>query len=92
MGVPVVTLRGERHAARVGASLLGQAGLPDLIAGAAEDYVAIASALASDPERLASLRSSLRRRCPQHGSRLPDDVAALVRDAGMTGELWFPRV
>ncbi len=62
MGVPVVTLRGERHAARVGASLLGQAGLPDLIAGAADDYVAIASALAADPKRLAGLRFSLRRR------------------------------
>ena len=62
MGVPVVTLRGERHAARVGASLLGQAGLAELIAGSAEDYVAIASSLAADPERLASLRSSLRRR------------------------------
>ncbi|HZL38653.1 MAG TPA: tetratricopeptide repeat protein [Pseudolabrys sp.] len=62
MGVPVVTLRGEHHAARVGASLLGQAGLPELIAGSAEDYAAIASALAADPERLAGLRSSLRRR------------------------------
>jgi predicted O-linked N-acetylglucosamine transferase (SPINDLY family) len=62
MGVPVVTLRGERHAARVGASLLGQAGLSELIASSAGDYVAIASALAADPERLAGLRSSLRRR------------------------------
>ena len=62
MGVPVVTLRGDRHTARVGASLLGQAGLAELIAGSAGDYVAIASALAADPERLAGLRSSLRRR------------------------------
>jgi predicted O-linked N-acetylglucosamine transferase (SPINDLY family) len=62
MGVPVVTLRGERYAARVGAGLLGQAGLPNLIAGSAEDYVAIASPLAADPVRLASLRSSLRQR------------------------------
>jgi predicted O-linked N-acetylglucosamine transferase (SPINDLY family) len=62
MGIPVVTLRGERHAARVGASLLGQAGLPDLIAGSVDGYVGIALALAADPERLRDLRRSLRQR------------------------------
>ena len=49
MGVPVVTLRGDRHAGRVGASLLTQLGLTDLIAGSIEEYVEIAVALAGDP-------------------------------------------
>lgn len=62
MGVPVVTLRGDRHAGRVGASLLSQIGLPDLIANSVEEYVEIAVALAGDPARLIDLRGSLRPR------------------------------
>ena len=62
MGVPVVTLRGDRHAGRVGASLLGQIGLTDLIGESVEGYVEIAAALAGDPARLAELRRSLRPR------------------------------
>src|SRR5205807_8143365 len=60
MGVPVVTLRGDRHAGRVGASLLTQIGLTDLITSSVEDYVEAAVALAGDPTRLAALRQSLR--------------------------------
>jgi protein O-GlcNAc transferase len=62
MGVPVVTLRGDRHASRVGASLLTQVGLTDLIADSVEAYVETAVALAGDPARLADLRHSLRPR------------------------------
>jgi len=60
--VPVVTLRGDRHAARVGASLLAQVGLPDLVADSVEDYVEIAAALAGDSKRLTELRRTLRPR------------------------------
>jgi protein O-GlcNAc transferase len=62
MGVPVVTLRGDRHAGRVGASLFTTVGLSDLIAGSVEDYLEIAVALAGDPARLTTLRGSLRPR------------------------------
>jgi protein O-GlcNAc transferase len=62
MGVPVVTLRGDRHAGRVGASLLGQIGLTDLVADSVGEYVAIALALANNSERLNDLRGSLRPR------------------------------
>jgi protein O-GlcNAc transferase len=62
MGVPVVTLRGDRHAGRVGASLLGQIGLTDLLANSVEEYIEIAAALANDRSRLADLRRSLRPR------------------------------
>jgi protein O-GlcNAc transferase len=62
MGVPVVTLRGDRHAGRVGASLLTQIGLTDLIADSVEAYVEMAVALAGDSARLADLRHSLRPR------------------------------
>lgn len=48
MGVPVVTLRGRTHAARVGASLLHHVGRPAWIAESRADYVAIACALMND--------------------------------------------
>src|SRR5262249_1598679 len=38
MGVPVVSLRGDRHASRVGASLLTAVGLTSLIAETPQDY------------------------------------------------------
>lgn len=60
MGVPVVTLRGDRHAGRVGASLLTQIDLTDLIANSVEEYIEIAVTLARDPERLSQMRRSLR--------------------------------
>ncbi|MEX1108696.1 MAG: tetratricopeptide repeat protein, partial [Dongiaceae bacterium] len=62
MGVPVVTLAGDRHAARVGASLLFHAGLDELIAETPDRYVEIAAGLATDPARLAGLRANLRPR------------------------------
>jgi len=90
MGVPVITLRGHRHAGRLGASLLTQVGLTDLIADSIEEYVEIAVALAGNSGRLDDLRHALRpahgsvhnvrRRClrVQNGSCVSHDVAALV--------------
>lgn len=62
MGVPVVTLLGERHSGRVGASLLNRLGYPELIAQSVEDYVDIAAALATDPDRLSAMHRDLRPR------------------------------
>lgn len=60
MGVPVVTLTGQVHAARVGASLLSALGTPELIAEDPDRYVQLAAALAADPARLARYRDTLR--------------------------------
>lgn len=62
MGVPVVTLRGASHVARVGASLLERIGLPDLVATSRRQYVEIAKALAADLPRLRDMRRTLRDR------------------------------
>jgi predicted O-linked N-acetylglucosamine transferase (SPINDLY family) len=62
MGVPVVTLAGHTHAARVGVSLLANTGLKDWIAHTPDDYVSIAARAAADTAGLAALRSSLRQR------------------------------
>jgi predicted O-linked N-acetylglucosamine transferase (SPINDLY family) len=58
-GVPVVSLAGSSHVARVGVSLLNAVGLSDLVAEQREDYIAIAVKLAADKERLRQLRISL---------------------------------
>jgi predicted O-linked N-acetylglucosamine transferase (SPINDLY family)/predicted SAM-dependent methyltransferase len=62
MGVPVVSLRGNSHVSRVGASLLWHAGLAELIAGSREQYLDIAQSLATDLPRLREMRQALRGR------------------------------
>ena len=62
MAVPVVTLAGDRHAARVSAAILAVLGLDDLVAHSADEYVENARRLAGDPARLQTLRTSLRDR------------------------------
>jgi predicted O-linked N-acetylglucosamine transferase (SPINDLY family) len=60
MGVPTITLAGEHHAGRVGMSLLSQIGLGGMIARDTGHYIALASFLAGDIQRLANLRKGLR--------------------------------
>lgn len=60
MGVPVVTLVGNEHRSRVGASLLNAVGLNELAATTPDDYIRIAQTLAQDRKRIANYRSTLR--------------------------------
>ena len=60
MGVPVLSLRGDRFLSRTAESIAQNAGLPDWIASDEDDYVAKAVAFASDLEHLADLRTNLR--------------------------------
>lgn len=62
MGVPVLTLTGDRFVSRQGVGLLMNAGLPEWIARDADDYVARAVASAGDLRQLAVLRQELRQR------------------------------
>ena len=62
MGVPVVTLLGERMVGRWSAAMLRKVGLAHLIARDESQYVEIARALAADPAALARLRRELRER------------------------------
>ena len=61
LGVPVLTLAGSHHSARVGCSLLTAAGHPELIAADAAAYVRTACELARDSGWRARLRADLLR-------------------------------
>jgi predicted O-linked N-acetylglucosamine transferase (SPINDLY family) len=58
-GVPLVTCTGRAFAGRVATSLLGAIGLTELVRESAEDFEALAVALAHDPARLDGLRKKL---------------------------------
>jgi predicted O-linked N-acetylglucosamine transferase (SPINDLY family) len=62
MGVPVITLRGDRHAGRVGASILTRMGLEDLVSESQDQYVETGIKLAKDMNSIENLRTNLRSR------------------------------
>ena len=62
MGVPLITLAGGHFASRMGATILTNAGLHELIAKDTDEYVRLAVDLAQDRNRLRSLRHNLRDR------------------------------
>ena len=68
LGVPVLTLAGSHHSARVGCSLLTAAGHPELIAADAAAYVRTAYELARDSGRRARLRADLLRQQTEEAS------------------------
>ena len=57
--LPLVTRTGETLVSRIAGGQLGAIGLPELITANLADYEALALALATDPQRLASLRHRL---------------------------------
>lgn len=60
MGVPMIALRGDRHSARVGASILTTVGREEWIAESHDEYVNKAVKLAQDKPRLLEERINLR--------------------------------
>ncbi len=88
MGVPVVTCEGPWAASRYGASLLRQAGLSEFIARDLDDYLRIATAWASDLDRLSNLRVGMRdqlRATPLlDGPRLTREVEGAYRSLWRT--------
>ena len=58
-GLPLVTCPGEAFAARVAASLLCAAGLPELVTANHTDYESLALRLAQEPALLASYKTRL---------------------------------
>ena len=89
MGVPLITLTGERFSARAGTSLLATAGLAQCIARTGDGYVEVAARMAGDLPGLAALRAGLRgqlRHSPlMDGAGFTRDLESLLR------KLWRER-
>jgi protein O-GlcNAc transferase len=62
MGVPVITLLGDRHVGRVGASILTNVGLTDFIAQDIDGYIQLAVEMAANTNYLQEIREGLRER------------------------------
>ena len=73
MGVPAITLAGDRPSARLGATVLGHMGLESLVAVDNSDYVRMAVELAGQPSRMKDLRQGMRTRFIK--SSLYDDTS-----------------
>ncbi|MGQ0628783.1 MAG: O-linked N-acetylglucosamine transferase, SPINDLY family protein [Phycisphaerales bacterium] len=86
MGTPVVSLEGDRHASRVGATLLRAVDRPDLIAPDADGYVARAIDLARRGPRLLADREGLRARV--RTGPLGDEAGHAARFAHCLRDLW----
>ena len=78
MGVPVISLVGESSVTRSGYALLRNIGLAELAARDAEEYAALAVALARDIDRLDVLRAGMRARMV---------ASPLCDESGMTRDL-----
>jgi predicted O-linked N-acetylglucosamine transferase (SPINDLY family) len=86
MGVPVIALAGDRHAGRVGVSLLHGLGLEELITSSPEEYRELGTALAHDHDRLAAYRSALRPR--MRGAPLTDAAGFAHDIEGAFRDMW----
>lgn len=87
MGRPVLTLGGDRHAARVSTSILTRCGLEHLIAGSEDAYVEKAIALAGDLTALQTMGSEMRGRMTGtlcNAALITADIEAAYRDMWRT--------
>ncbi len=87
MGVPVLSVAGNRHTGRVGLSLLHAVGLDqEFVAPDVENYVARAIAWGNEPTRLAEVRGTLRDRMMR--SPLRDEIGFTRRLEGVYRDVW----
>lgn len=91
-GVPVLTRAGQSYVARIAASLLTAAGLPELITTSQDGFEQLAIALAHDPARLKSLRGKLAQNTPasllfdpQRFTRTLEDAYARAQERALAG-------
>jgi protein O-GlcNAc transferase len=92
MGVPTLTLAGDRRAGRMGKALMQAVGMPQFVAGSAGEFAGLGEAALSAPGSLAELRAGLRRRLlesplcdgkdfAQHFERFLEDAFAAAAGA-----------
>ena len=86
MGVPVISLKGSTHAARIGASILENAGLPELVAANGMEYVKKAARIAGSLQILVKFHGGLRE--VVRGSRLMDAKGYMKNVEALYRSLW----
>ncbi|HDS16522.1 MAG TPA: tetratricopeptide repeat protein [Proteobacteria bacterium] len=83
MGIPVVVLEGETHAARVGAALLRALDCKELIATNPAEYIDIALQLSADSQKRAAYHRQLREKLLasdlMNGPRFSENFIAVLR-------------
>jgi len=87
MGVPVVSLCGDCHASRVGATLLTSIGLTDLIVYSESEYVNKTVKICQNLDLLSSIRHQLRPLMQR--SKLIDGKAFTISLEDIYRSLWF---
>ena len=91
MGVPVLTLKGDRFLSRMGESIAHNSGNPDWIAVDQDDYVNKAVTYASDIERLARVHQTLRDKVLQtplfDAERFAKNFENILQDIIRTGPI-----
>jgi predicted O-linked N-acetylglucosamine transferase (SPINDLY family) len=81
MGVPFVSLAGDRTLARCGAAILAMAGLDDFVVTNEDDYYRRTLAAIGDPVGLDRIRQSLRPRLADDARDRPQRVAQALEAA-----------
>jgi protein O-GlcNAc transferase len=81
MGVPVITLKGDRHAGRMVSSVLSMAGFDEFICETPRQYVNTACNLASDINHLQEVRKTIREKMVT--SRLCDSESFCLEISGI---------
>lgn len=84
MGVPMVSLKGDRLIAHIGESLLAKVGLEDFIAPTKEAYIQKAVAFAKDIPKLANIRATLRQTMIDSPMTNPETFTRGLEDAFRT--------
>ena len=86
MGVPVMSLAGERFLTRAGLSILSTVGLSDFVTHTREDYLHLAAHLADNLPLLAEIRAGLRAHVA--ASPLIDEVGFTRNLENLYREVW----
>ncbi|MDA7438253.1 tetratricopeptide repeat protein, partial [Candidatus Pseudothioglobus singularis] len=61
MGLPMLTMKGKSYQARMGASIVNAANLPELITHSQEEYESLSIELATNPDKLKVIKEKLAR-------------------------------
>lgn len=81
MGVPVLSLAGDRPSGRMGASILAAAGMETWLAESVDEYVRLAITHSENPHQLAQIRENLRERLRQSHLCDADGFSAAFAEA-----------